>query len=163
MLPCPRPSDSSAYSISTLKFADAAAGLSGSSHALRTRTLSTGSWPIFARRNREPLPGTSWHRQPGRHLPTGLFSQEANPQTQTCKDDTEKHVAQTVAYYYSGMSGYEWHAQHSEQGFGINERELLQISNPSRQNQRECLLSTGPLYFLYFGLIYITLVCFLLD
>jgi hypothetical protein len=61
------------------------------------------------------------------------------------------------------MSGYEWHAQHSEQDFGINERELLQISNPSRQNQRGCLLSTGPLSFLYFGLIYITLVCFLLD
>ena len=27
---------------------------------------------------------------------------------------------------------------------------LLQISNPSQQNQRGCLLSTGPLYFLYF-------------
>jgi hypothetical protein len=48
------------------------------------------------------------------------------------------------------MSGYEWHAKHSEQGFGINQRELLQISNPSQQNQRGCLLSTGPLYFLYF-------------
>jgi hypothetical protein len=47
------------------------------------------------------------------------------------------------------MSGYEWHAKHSEQGFGINQRELLQISNPSQQNQRGCLLSTGPLYFLY--------------
>ena len=87
-------------------------------------------------------------------------SESTNPNLQ---GRTEKHVAQTVAYYYSGMSGYEWHAQHSEQGFGINERELLQISNPSRQNQRECLLSTGPLSFLYFGLIYITLVCFLLE
>ena len=163
MLPCPGPSDSSAYSISTLKFADAAVGLSGSAHALRIRTLSTRSWLIFARRNREPLPGPSWHRQSGRHLPTGLFSQEANPQTQTCKDATEKSVAQTVAYCCSGMSGYEWHAQHSEQDFGINERELLQISKLRRQNQRGYLLSTGPLSFLYFGLIYITLVCFLLE
>jgi hypothetical protein len=43
----------------------------------------------------------------------------------------------------------DWHAKHSEQGFGINQRELLQISNPSQQNQRGCPLSTGPLYFLY--------------
>jgi hypothetical protein len=49
------------------------------------------------------------------------------------------------------MNGYEWHAQHSEQAWWINKRELLQISNPSQQNQRGCLLSTGPLCFLYFG------------
>ena len=28
-------------------------------------------------------------------------------------------------------------------------RELLQISNHGQQNQRGCLLSTGPLYYLY--------------
>ena len=94
-----------------------------------------------------PLLGESG---PGRHLPTCLFSQEANPQPQISKDATEKRVARTAADSRSGMSGYEWHAKHSEQGFGINQRELLQISNPSQQNQRGCPLSTGPLYFLYF-------------
>ena len=42
-------SDSSEYSISTLKSAAAAADLSESSLVLRTGTSSTGSWPIFAR------------------------------------------------------------------------------------------------------------------
>ena len=59
-------------------------------------------------------------------------------------------MAWTTAGSRSGMSGYEWHAKHSEQGFGINQRELLQISNPSQQNQRGCPLSTGALCFLYF-------------
>ena len=43
---------------------------------LRTRTSSTGSWPIFARRNRKPLPAPSSYRQPGRHLGHSLFSRE---------------------------------------------------------------------------------------
>ena len=61
-------------------------------------------------------------------------------------------MAWTTASSRSGMSGYEWHATHSEPGFRINQRELLQISNHGQQNQRGCLLSTGPLYYLYFML-----------
>ena len=53
------------------------------------------------------------------------------------------HLARMVAYFRSGMNGYIWHAQHSEQGFWINERKLVQISKASRQNQRGGLLSTG--------------------
>ena len=60
-------------------------------------------------------------------------------------------MAWTTAGSRSGMGGYEWHATHSEPGFRINQRELLQISNHGQQNQRGCLLSTGPLYYLYFG------------
>jgi len=58
-------------------------------------------------------------------------------------------MAWTTAGSRSGMGGYEWHATHSEPGFRINQRELLQISNHGQQNQRGCLLSTGPLYYLY--------------
>jgi len=129
-----------------------------SSLALRIRTSSTESWQIFERRNRKPLPGPSWYRQPERHLPACLFSQEANPQPQISKDATEKRVPRTAADSRSGMSGYEWHAKHSEQGFGINQRELLQISNPSQQNQRGCPLSTGHLYFLHFSNTHLDLV-----
>ena len=60
-------------------------------------------------------------------------------------------MAWTTAGSRSGMGGYEWHATHSEPGFRINQRELLQISNHGEQNQRGCLLSTGPLYYLYFS------------
>jgi hypothetical protein len=60
-------------------------------------------------------------------------------------------MAWTTAGSRSGMGGYEWHATHSEPGFRINQRELLQISNHGQQNQRGCLLSTGPLYYLYFS------------
>ncbi len=65
------------------------------------------------------------------------------------KDATEKTMAWTTAGSRSGMDGSEWHATHSEPGFRINQRELLQISNHGQQNQRGCLLSTGPLYYLY--------------
>jgi len=50
------------------------------------------------------------------------------------------------------MNGYEWHATHSEQAVEINQRELLQISNPTQHNQSGCLLSTEPFYFLTLGL-----------
>ena len=60
-------------------------------------------------------------------------------------------MAWTTAGSRSGTGGYEWHATHSEPGFRINQRELLQISNHGQQNQRGCLLSTGPLYYLYFS------------
>ena len=46
------------------------------------------------------------------------------------------------------MSGDDGYAQQSEQRFWINKHELLQISKPRRQNQRGCLRSVGPLYFL---------------
>ena len=72
-------------------------------------------------------------RCPGVH---NLFSQEANPHPQISKDATEKRVARNAADFRSGMSGYEWHAKHSAQGFRVNQRELLQISNPSQQSQQ---------------------------
>ena len=147
---CPGPSDSSEYSISILNFVVAVVGPSRSSLALRIKTSSSGFWLIFARKNRKPLPGPSWCPQPGRHLPRCRFSQEANSKPHISNDATEKTMAWTTAGSRSGMGGYEWHATHSEPGFRINQRELLQISNHGQQNQRGCLLSTGPLYFLYF-------------
>ena len=64
------------------------------------------------------------------------------------KEASGNHMALTFACRRSGLNGYEWHAQHIEQVFWINKRELFQINKPSRQNQRGCLLSIGPLYFL---------------
>lgn len=63
------------------------------------------------------LPGPSWYRQPGRHLPTYIFSQEANPQPQVSKDATEKRVARTAAYFRSGMDENELHGHLSEKLF----------------------------------------------
>ena len=53
---CPGPSDSSAYSISILKFVVAAVGPSKSSQVLRTRTSSTGSWLTYVIKSWPPLP-----------------------------------------------------------------------------------------------------------
>ena len=105
----------SRHSISTLRFAVAAGGLSKSSLASRSRTSSTGSWLIFARRNRMSLPGPSWCPQPGRHLPRCLFSQEANSQTHISKNATEKPTARATAGSRSGMDGYELRDHLSQQ------------------------------------------------
>jgi hypothetical protein len=72
-------------SASILQFVVAAVGpLKSSSErrtvALRIRTSSTGSWHIFERRNRKPLPGPSWYRQPGRHnIPVAEIGSVADP------------------------------------------------------------------------------------
>ena len=71
--------DSSAYSISTWKFAFAAAALPASSPASRTRMSSTGYWLILPRRNRRHLPGPRRYRRPGRQLPRCLFSRQLEP------------------------------------------------------------------------------------
>jgi hypothetical protein len=95
----PGPSDSSAYSISMSRFAVIAVGPSKSSLALRTRTLSTGFWLIFARKNKAALPYRHWCHPPEHPLGHYLFSQDANPQPQISKDATEKRVVRTVACY----------------------------------------------------------------
>ena len=74
-------------------------------------------WSHRCQRNKMHLPDPSWYRQPGRHLPACLFSQEANRQPQISKDATEKRVARTAADSRSGMSGYELLDQLSEQFF----------------------------------------------
>jgi hypothetical protein len=97
----PEPSDSSAYSISMSRFAVIAVGPSKSSPALRTRTLSTGFWLIFARKNKAVLPYRTWCHPREHPLGHYLFSQDANPQPQMSKDATEKRVVRTVACYRS--------------------------------------------------------------
>ena len=60
------------------------------------------------------LPDPSWYRQPGRHLPSCLVSQEANSKPHISKGATEKTMAWTTAGSRSGMGGYELHDQLSE-------------------------------------------------
>ena len=79
---------------------------------LRTRTSSTGFWPIFARRKRKPLAGPFWYRQPGRHLPRCLFSPG---RSLISRDATENPMARTAAGSCSGMDEYELHGHLSEQ------------------------------------------------
>jgi hypothetical protein len=82
--------------------------------SLRTRTLSTGFWLIFVRKNTAALPYRTWRHPPLLPLSQYLFSQDANPQPQISKDATEKRVARTVACYRSEMDGYagtEFHQQ----------------------------------------------------
>ena len=55
------------------------------------------------------LPGPSWCPQPGRHLPSWLFSQEANSKPHISEDATKKTMAWTTAGSRSGMGGYELH------------------------------------------------------
>ena len=89
----------------------AAAALPKSSLVLRTRTSSIGSWPIFARRKRKPLPGPFWYRQPGRHLTRCLFSPG---RSFISSDATENPMARTAAGSRSGMDEYELHDHLSE-------------------------------------------------
>ena len=83
-------------SASTLKFAVAAVAAVAQPESLlvlRTRTSSTGSWPIFARRNRKPLPDPSSYRQPGRHLGHSLFSRERTPRyRRSISPDATEHL-----------------------------------------------------------------------
>ena len=61
------------------------------------------------------LPGPSWCPQPGRHLPSWLFSQEANSKPHISEDATEKTMAWTTAGSRSGMGGYELRDHFSQQ------------------------------------------------
>jgi hypothetical protein len=84
---------------------------------LRTRTSSTGSWPVFTRRNKAAPPYRTWCHTPEHPLGHYLFSQDANPPPQISKDATKKPVARTVACYPSGMNKYKLCDHFSEQIF----------------------------------------------
>ena len=129
----------------------AAGGLSKSSSSRRTvasrsRTSSPGSWAIFARRNRMSLPGPFWYRQPGRHLPRCLFSQEANSQTHISKDATEKPMARTTAGSRSGMDGYELHDHLSEYFFRAIDGYFAKFSSSVGSIRKE-IYSDRPFIF----------------
>ena len=58
---------------------------SKSSLALRTKTLSIGSWHIFARRNKKPLPEPSWVPNQGATYQAVSFHRKRIPKPTSAK------------------------------------------------------------------------------
>ena len=120
----------------SLAFADAAVVLSGSSHALRTRTSSTGSWLILRARNTTPPLCHTWRHQPERHLRHCLFSQEANLKSQysISKDAREPRGRECCACSFrNGRIGIARSSQPTT--FQGNTRVLRELLPFSRQYQ----------------------------
>ena len=60
-------------------------------------------------------------------------------------------MAWTTAGSRSGMGGYELHDQLSEPFFRLAGGYVANFSRSVEQDQSGNLISTGPLFFLYFG------------
>lgn len=94
------------------------------------------------------LPGPSWCPQPLRHLPSWLFSQEANSKPHISEDATKNTMAWATAGSRSGMGGYELHDQLSEQFFRLAGGYFANFSSSVGSNSEE-IYSRQALYSSY--------------